>query len=92
VGYLDAIEKVTPDTVVVVCIYDQQVWNWWDMIPAALQLLHARLAPLAHEAGLVVVFAGGGLVACEGVPVRGVDGLDRLRRLMQWGISMLLRK
>lgn len=32
VGYLDAIEKVTSDTVVVVCIYDQQVWNWWDII------------------------------------------------------------
>lgn len=32
------------------------------IIPA-LQLVHARLAPLAHEAGLVVVLAGGGLVA-----------------------------
>jgi hypothetical protein len=34
VGYLDAIEKVTSDTVVVVCIYDHEVWIGQNIIAA----------------------------------------------------------
>lgn len=51
-GYLDAIEKVTPDTVVVVCIYDQEVcvgFGYWIQLGANLLCYSSMTALLSRS-------------------------------------------
>lgn len=44
-GYLDAVEKVTPDTVVVVCIYDPLVCGSYHLNSRSPRLVSSRLVP-----------------------------------------------